>query len=107
MPSGPPSASWALPPFSASFAFAIAQPYAILDLPYYAADAYQQSEMVRRVIDFPYTRQYDDSLPFAYHIWQFSIWGVGLPLAILMWAGLGFTAIRVPSSIAPAPTSSS
>ena len=75
-------------------AFAIAQPYAILDLPYYAADAYQQSQMVRRVIDFPYTRQYDDSLPFAYHIWQFSIWGVGLPLAILMWAGLGFTTIR-------------
>ncbi len=75
-------------------AFAIAQPYAILDLPYYAADAYQQSQMVRRVIDFPYTRQYDDSLPFAYHIWQFSIWGVGLPLALLMWAGLGFTAVR-------------
>lgn len=75
-------------------AFAIAQPYAILDLPYYAADAYQQSQMVRRIIDFPYTRQYDDSLPFAYHIWQFSIWGVGLPLAILMWAGLGFTAAR-------------
>ena len=75
-------------------AFAIAQPYAILDLPYYAADAYQQSQMVRRVIDFPYTRQYDDSLPFAYHIWQFSVWGVGLPLALLMWAGLGFTAVR-------------
>ena len=75
-------------------AFAIAQPYAILDLPYYAADAYQQSQMVRRVIDFPYTRQYDGSLPFAYHIWQFSVWGVGLPMAILMWAGLGFTAIR-------------
>ena len=74
--------------------FAIAQPYAILDLPYYAADAYQQSQMVRRVIDFPYTRQYDGSLPFAYHLWQFSVWGVGLPLAILMWAGLGFTAVR-------------
>ena len=75
-------------------AFAIAQPYAILDLHYYAADAYQQSQMVRRVIDFPYTRQYDDSLPFVYHIWQFSVWGVGLPLAILMWAGLGFTVGR-------------
>ena len=69
--------------------FAVAQPYAILDLPYYAADAYQQSQMVRRVIDFPYTRQYDGSLPFAYHLWQFSVWGVGLPLAALMWAGLG------------------
>ena len=74
--------------------FAVAQPYAILDLPYYAADAYQQSQMVRRVIDFPYTRQYDGSLPFAYHIWQFSVWGVGLPLAALMWAGLGFTGLR-------------
>ena len=74
--------------------FAVAQPYAILDLPYYAAAAYQQSEMVRRVIDFPYTRQYDGSLPFAYHLWQFSVWGVGLPLAVLMWAGLGFTALR-------------
>ena len=57
--------------------FAVAQPYAILDLPYYAADAYQQSQMVRRVIDFPYTRQYDGSLPFAYHLWQFSVWGSG------------------------------
>ena len=75
-------------------AFVVTQPYAILDLPYYAADAYQQSQMVRRIIAFPYTRQYDDSLPFAYHIWQFSIWGVGLPMAVLMWAGLGFTAVR-------------
>ena len=81
--------------------FAVAQPYAILDLPYYAAAAYQQSEMVRRVIDFPYTRQYDGSLPFAYHLWQFSVWGVGLPLAVLMWAGLGFTAVRAASQANP------
>ncbi|MCH7996818.1 MAG: glycosyltransferase family 39 protein, partial [Chloroflexi bacterium] len=72
--------------------FVVTQPYAILDIRYYAADAYSQSEMVRRIIDFPFTRQYDNSLPFLYHIWQFSIWGVGLPLGVLMWGGLAFSA---------------
>ena len=73
--------------------FVLAQPYVLLDIKHYADDAYQQSQMVRREIDFPYTRQYDNSLPFVYHIWQFSVWGVGLPLGLLMWAGLGFTVV--------------
>ena len=73
--------------------FVLAQPYALLDIKHYAADTYQQSQMVRREVDFPYTRQYDNSLPFLYHIWQFATWGVGLPLGVFMWAGLAFTAV--------------
>ena len=76
--------------------FVVTQPYAILDIKYYAADAYSQSEMVRRIIDFPFTRQYDNSLPFLYHIWQFSVWGVGLPLGVLMWGGIGLQRRRGP-----------
>ena len=57
--------------------FIVTQPHALLDIKHYAADTYSQSEMVRREIDFPFTRQYDNSLPFLYHIWQFSVWGVG------------------------------
>ena len=74
--------------------FLIAQPYALLDWGRFSADIIEQSEMVRRVRDYPYTRQYIDTAPYLYHIQQLSVWGLGLPLGIVAWAGTLYVAVR-------------
>ena len=79
---------------AALIAFFIFQPYAILDFARFYADVSQQSEMVRRIVDFPYTRQYIDTTPYWYHIRQLAVWGFGLPLGALAWASLGYAAFR-------------
>ena len=43
-------------------------------------DVVEQSEMVRRIRDYPYTRQYIDTTPYWYHVRQLATWGLGLPL---------------------------
>ena len=74
--------------------FLIAQPYALLDWTRFYADFVEQSEMVRRIRDYPYTRQYVDTTPYLYHISQSITWGLGWPLGIAAWAGLIFVAVR-------------
>ena len=75
-------------------AFLIAQPYALLDWARFSADIAEQSEMVRRIRDYPYTRQYIDTAPYLYHVQQLSVWGLGLPLGIVAWAGTLYAAVR-------------
>ena len=75
-------------------AFLIAQPYALLDWTRFSADITEQSEMVRRIRDYPYTRQYIDTAPYLYHVQQLSVWGFGLPLGIVGWAGTLYAAVR-------------
>ncbi|MDD9995364.1 MAG: DUF2298 domain-containing protein, partial [Dehalococcoidia bacterium] len=60
----------------------------------YRADFTEQSEMVRRIRDYPYTRQYDSTVPYWYFIQQNVIWGMGAPLGILAWGGALFAAVR-------------
>ncbi|MBI2847474.1 MAG: glycosyltransferase family 39 protein [Chloroflexi bacterium] len=74
-------------------AFSIAQPYAIIDWRTFLGDVLEQSEMVRRVRDYPYTRQYVDTAPYLYHIQQLSVWGLGLPLGIAAWSGAIFSTL--------------
>ncbi len=68
--------------------FAIAQPYGLIDWGTFWGDVREQSEMVRRVRDYPYTRQYADTTPYLYHVRQLTVWGMGLPAGLLLWAGL-------------------
>ena len=68
-------------------AFLLAQPYALLDWSQFYADFAEQSEMVRRIRDYPYTRQYIDTTPYLYHVQQLAVWGLGLPLGIVAVAG--------------------
>ena len=75
-------------------AFFIFQPYAILDFARFYGDVSQQSEMARRIVDFPYTRQYIDTTPYLYHIRQLAVWGFGAPFGALAWASLGYAAVR-------------
>ena len=75
-------------------AFAIVQPYAILDFSRFYADTVEQSEMVRRIRDYPYTRQYVDTTAYLYQVRQLATWGLGLPLGIVAWAGLLYASLR-------------
>jgi YYY domain-containing protein len=70
--------------------FFTAEPYAILDFDRFWADVTEQSEMVRRIRDYPFTRQYVDTTPYIYHIKQLALFGLGLPLGLVAWAGLGY-----------------
>jgi YYY domain-containing protein len=74
--------------------FFIAQPYAFLDFTRFFADVNEQSEMVRRIRDYPYTRQYADTLPYIYQMRQLATWGLGWPLGIAAWAGVLFASLR-------------
>ena len=71
--------------------FTILQPYAWIDYRTYVGDIGNEGEMVRRIADLPYTRQYIETTPYLYHVQQLALWGVGLPVGILMWAGFAFS----------------
>jgi YYY domain-containing protein len=72
----------------------IAQPYMFLDWDRFYHDVVEQSEMVRRIGDLPFTRQYIDTTPYWYQMRQLAAWGLGWPLGIVAWAGLLYVALR-------------
>ena len=72
----------------------ITQPYAFLDWGRFYEDVVEQSEMVRRIRDYPYTRQYIDTTPYWYHVRQLATWGFGWPLGLVAWAGLLYASVR-------------
>ena len=71
--------------------FLIVCPYALLDLSTFIGDILAQREMVTRAVDLPYTRQYEDTTQYIYQITQLSLWGFGLPLAGLVFVGVGYS----------------
>ena len=73
---------------AAVIALLVTQPYMVIDWETYFSNIFQQSEMVRRVIDFPFTRQYIDTPAFLYQMRQLSTWGLGISLGIAVWLGL-------------------
>ena len=78
----------------AFIALMIAQPYTLLDWGTFFSHVSEQSEMIRGIRDYPYTRQYADTIPYWYHIRQLAVWGYGLPLGIVAWAGLLYVSLR-------------
>ena len=72
----------------------LAQPYTLLDWSTFFSHVSEQSEMIRGIRDYPYTRQYADTTPYWYHIRQLAVWGYGLPLGIVAWAGLLYVSLR-------------
>ena len=79
---------------TAVIALLVTQPYMIIDWDTYVGNVYRQSEMVRRVVDFPFTRQYIDTPAFLYQIRQLSTWGLGISLGIAVWIGLIWAVAR-------------
>ena len=78
----------------AFIALMVAQPYTLLDWGTFFSHVSEQSEMIRGIRDYPYTRQYADTTPYWYHIRQLAVWGYGLPLGIVAWAGLLYISLR-------------
>ena len=74
--------------------FVLVQPYAIIDSARFVSDITEQSEMVRRIRDYPYTRQYVDTAAYFYHMRQLATFGLGWPLGIAAWAGLLYASLR-------------
>ena len=72
----------------------VAQPYTFLDWDRFRDQVGEQSEMVRRIRDYPYTRQYVDTTPYLYQIRQLATWGLWWPLGIVAWAGLLYASLR-------------
>ena len=76
--------------------FAVATPYAFLDIGSFASDIeYQARQVARTAGKVPFTVQYVDSTPFLYELRQSAVWGLGLPLGIVAWGGLLFAIARV------------
>ncbi|MBX2999729.1 MAG: glycosyltransferase family 39 protein [Caldilineaceae bacterium] len=72
----------------AGASFAVTSPYAILDWENFIQfTLVQQGAMVRGVADFPFTRQYRNTLPYIYFIEQQVAWGLWWPLGVLALMG--------------------
>jgi hypothetical protein len=67
--------------------FIVTQPYVLIDPIQYFGQVGTESLVARGWLDYPYTRQFADTVPFLYQIWQSSVWGMSLPLGILAWGG--------------------
>ena len=66
----------------------VTQPYMFLDFKTYIDNISTQGEMVRREVDFPFTRQYEDTPKYLYQIVQLGTWGLGPVLGLTVWLGL-------------------
>lgn len=75
-------------------ALLIAQPYAFLDWARFYGDISEQSEMVSRIRDYPYTRQYIDTTPYLYHAQQLATWGLGLPMGVAALIATLYAAVK-------------
>jgi hypothetical protein len=83
-----------LPIAVAGVVFVAAQPYALIDWRTFARDTLLESQIAWGALDVPFTRQYAGTLPYLYPIWQSALWGLGLPLGLAAWAGLGALLVR-------------
>ena len=75
--------------------FFITTPYAFIDVGAFIADVMTQTRMARNAGLWPFTTQYVDTPPFLYQIRQTIVWGMGLPLGIMAWLSIPFTAALV------------
>ena len=65
----------------------IVSPYTFIDFQRFISDFTEQSEMVRRIRDYPYTRTYINTTPYIYQINQMWKWLLGLPLTLFCLIG--------------------
>lgn len=75
--------------------FFVSAPYAFLDFGNFVSDLAAQTNMARNAGLWPFTVQYIDTPPFLYQIQQSSIWGLGLPLGVVAWLAIPFTAVLI------------
>jgi YYY domain-containing protein len=66
----------------------ITQPYMFLDFSTFIGNIGDQSEMVRGINDWPFTRQYANTPRYWYQIFQLGFWGLGPAMGVVVWTGL-------------------
>lgn len=75
--------------------FAVTSPYVLLDFDNFRqAVLVEQGNMVRGMADFPFTRQYRNTLAYWYFLEQQVRWGMGWPLGLLAMAGLVWVVVK-------------
>ena len=78
-----------------SSVFAVTSPYVLLDFQaFYSAVVKEQGAMVNGQADFPFTRQYRNTLPYVYFIEQEIRWGMGYALGLVAFVGLAWVTLR-------------
>ena len=81
--------------------FAVTSPYAILDWENFIRfTLVEQGAMVRGVADFPFTRQYRNTVPYLYFLQQQIEWGLWWPLGIVAALGTFWSLARVIAFVA-------
>jgi hypothetical protein len=78
----------------AALVFFLAQPYALIDWRTFVDHTAREAQIARGTLATPYTLQYAGTTPFLYSVWQTALWGLGLPLGLVAWAGLAVALIR-------------
>ena len=73
--------------------FFVTTPYAFIDIGAFVSDVLLQTRMARNAGLFPFTVQYVDTPPFLYQLRQISVWGLGVPLGVVAWLSIPFTAM--------------
>ncbi len=79
----------------AAAVFFATTPYALLDAGAFVGDVLTQARMASNAGMWPFTVQYIDTPPFIYQLQQSSVWGLGLPLGIVAWLAVPFTAVML------------
>ncbi len=75
--------------------FIVLQPYAIIDGGSFVIDVFAEAAMARGNADYPYTRQYINTIPYLYQFRHTIIWGLGMPLGLTMFAGFIYAIAQV------------
>ena len=75
--------------------FFITTPYAFIDMAAFVSDVGLQTRMARNAGLFPFTVQYVDTPAFLYQIRQTTVWGLGVPLGVVAWLSIPFTALML------------
>ena len=73
--------------------FFITTPYSFIDIGAFVSDVMLQTKMARNAGLFPFTVQYVDTPSFLYQIQQTTVWGLGVPLGVVAWLSIPFTAL--------------
>ena len=80
--------------FVSVLSFSALNPYSIINLNEFINSSRIQSEMARGIIDFPYTRQYENTTPYIYHISQLIKVSLGPFLGIFSVFSLIYVSIK-------------
>ena len=75
--------------------FFVTTPYAFIDIGEFIGDVTLQTRMAREAGFFPFTVQYIDTPAFLYQIRQTTVWGLGVPLGVVAWLSIPFTALML------------